>query len=884
MMRNPLFLYETLDALASAGMLSPMPDIIERNLASSIQLREYQVQAFQNFVTYFENENLRKNKQVHTLFHMATGSGKTIIMAGLILYLYTKGYRKFLFFVNQTNILEKTKLNFTDGKSSKYLFAETISYLGREIQIRPVINFAGINRDSKDIYICFTSTQKLHLDLFAPQENSLTYEDFEDDRIVFISDESHHVNTLTKNATMDEEANRRSWEYSVMNAFSRNRDNVLLEFTATADIKDRNVRAKYLDKMITDYPLAKFRQSGYTKDFQNFATDTDLWTRALIALVMSEYRKYLFTDIRQNIKPVIMMKSQYIYESENFYDLFFRKMETLDVAELESLYNFEIKPLQEALAYFTMKHGDLNVLCRSIKDSFTKETSIIMNGAREDNTENQILVNSLEDKNNPIRLIFAVDMLNEGWDVLNLFDIVRLYDTRQSQSGGKIGSYTIKEAQLIGRAARYCPFIAEASQERFQRKYDNDLDNKYRYLETMYFHSKNDSRYINELKQALIATGLQEEDEHILEYKIKDTFKSSDLYLDGLVFSNQREEKERSDVYAVDERLRNKVFSYHTAERRGQVINLFDVQVEDQVDYLRVAEPEVPYEASSIWRYRLKGIPYNIVSGVASGFYELSFSVLKMKYPNLKSLREFLCSEDYIGNITIEISYTGNLETKSIYKAVQSALMTVAKHITEIKQEYQGSTVFEAKRLKSVVKDKKVKLGKIDEEGGRGASQVNNTNTRFALDLAQRDWYIFNDNYGTSEEKLFLRYFDAKIAPQLKAKNLEFYVIRNERIPDLAIYSFNTGERFEPDFLLFIRKRKEQTFSAQQVYVEPKGSHLLLEDAWKEQFLLELTSVASVDESYTFGNEYKIIGLPFFNEEQRLTEFEEAMESFVEAL
>ena len=182
------------------------------------------------------------------------------------------------------------------------------------------------------------------------------------------------------------------------------------------------------------------------------------------------------------------------------------------------------------------------------------------------------------------------------------------------------------------------------------------------------------------------------------------------------------------------------------------------------------------------------------------------------------------------------------------------------------------------------MKDKKVKLGKIDEDGGRGASQINNTNTRFALDLAQRDWYIFNDNYGTSEEKLFLRYFDAKIVPQLKAKNLEFYVIRNERVPDLAIYSFDTGERFEPDFLLFIRKRKEQTFSAQQVYVESKGSHLLLEDAWKEQFLLELTSVASVDESYSFGNEYKIIGLPFFNEEQRLTEFDEVLESFIETL
>ncbi|MEZ4800086.1 MAG: hypothetical protein R2809_09995 [Flavobacteriales bacterium] len=35
------------------------------------------------------------------------------------------------------------------------------------------------------------------------------------------------------------------------------------------------------------------------------------------------------------------------------------------------------------------------------------------------------LLNTLEDENNPIRAVFA-QKLNEGWDVLNLFDIVRL--------------------------------------------------------------------------------------------------------------------------------------------------------------------------------------------------------------------------------------------------------------------------------------------------------------------------------------------------------------------------------------------------------------------------------------------------------------------------
>ena len=47
----------------------------------------------------------------------------------------------------------------------------------------------------------------------------------------------------------------------------------------------------------------------------------------------------------------------------------------------------------------------------------------------------QILLNTLEDLNNPIRAVFAVQKLNEGWDVLNLFDIVRLYDGRDNNKG-----------------------------------------------------------------------------------------------------------------------------------------------------------------------------------------------------------------------------------------------------------------------------------------------------------------------------------------------------------------------------------------------------------------------------------------------------------------
>lgn len=177
------FLYEKLDTLKDINELAPMPDIIEHSLSQNIVLREYQKEAFQYFVTYFEKDGLRKNKQIHTLFHMATGSGKTVMMAGLILYLYTKGYRKFLFFVNQTNILKKTEENFLNALSSKYLFADNLSYLGMKIKVKKVDRFSDTVLDD-DIELLFTTTQKLHTDMWFAKENAPTYTDFENDKIV----------------------------------------------------------------------------------------------------------------------------------------------------------------------------------------------------------------------------------------------------------------------------------------------------------------------------------------------------------------------------------------------------------------------------------------------------------------------------------------------------------------------------------------------------------------------------------------------------------------------------------------------------------------------------------------------------------------------------
>ena len=127
---------------------------------------------------------------------MATGSGKTLMMAGLILYLYEKGYRNFLFFVNSSNIIDKTRDNFLNDTSIKYLFNKSLSSVDKKIALREADNFQTTDNDN--INICFETIQGLHSRLNTPRENSLTYEDFQDQKIVLISDEAHHINVETK--------------------------------------------------------------------------------------------------------------------------------------------------------------------------------------------------------------------------------------------------------------------------------------------------------------------------------------------------------------------------------------------------------------------------------------------------------------------------------------------------------------------------------------------------------------------------------------------------------------------------------------------------------------------------------------------------------------
>ena len=864
------FLYYRIEKMVEDGMLTlqDIPNYVLNNLSRKFVIRDYQEKAFKNVITYLNGNSLRKNKQIHLLFHMATGSGKTYIMAGLILYLYKIGYKDFVFFVNQGTIVEKTKKNFLDKSFGKYLFNEKIIIDGETIEINLSENFQESNNNS--INIKFTTIQKLHEDLGKNQENSITIQDFEDRKVVLIADESHHINSDTKKKlNKNEQMEKDSWEKSINNIFNANKDNMLFEFTATCDLKNKNVIEKYKDKIIFNYTLLKFREDEYTKDFLNLQSTFTPMMRVVQAMLLSQYRLKLFADYKKNIKPVILLKSKSIAENRAFYNEFILYLNnSLSIDDILFIKNQASGITKKMFDYFDKISIDYEILVQELKESFSENHLIIMDGDDKELSEKNKIVNDLENIKNPYRMLFTVDMLNEGWDVLNLFDIVRLYSERQG--GKKISKSTITEAQLIGRGVRYQPFKIYDTDEANKRKYDIDSTNELRVCETLYYHSQQDSKYIEELRKALKEIGFEAKNICEFEYVVKDEFIENPIYKNGKLFINKYVKKSKDDIIGIPENCNSNV-----------EIDLCEYISENSLvsnENLANSKKENIYTNN----YKVKDIAttkYPVVLKALRQYPIMRFSTLKGYFPKLNSIEEFLSNSNYAGRF--ELTIKTNYDTPNnidIYKGLLKLFDKLSTNISNIKEEFEGTKDFIETPLKNYVKNTlRVKVNPDKE--GEGVSQNDiNVNAEYRLNLANEDWFVYNDNYGTTEEKKFVKYFSNKVN-DLKSKYSEVYLIRNER--KLKIYSFDDGARFEPDYILLLREINGVDFIQQQIFIEPKGTHLLKQDEWKEKFLMQIEHNSNAILFHEDGSEYKIIGLPFYNKECRLDKFNNEFEKLI---
>lgn len=328
-----------------------VPNYIVDNLRH--KLRPYQEQALRQFI-YTQRSDTADIAFNHLLFHMATGSGKTLVLAGTILFLFKeKGHQNFIFFVNSDAIIKKTYDNLTNTGSSKYLFRKDgIVIDGEQITIQ-VVDVFPANPAENTIYLKFTTIQKLHMDLTNPRENGLTYESLENTKIVLLADEAHHINVLTrsdKRKLNTKEKQERTWEYTVSKLLRLNQENRLLEFTATIDLTKDALFHKYSDKIVYQYDLKRFMTDGYSKNVVLLRANEDDEKKMLHAMLLSQYRKYIAKENGIYLKPIILFKSNKIAISKTANQNFLSLVENLTVSQLEKIIQNGLSVFQNKLS------------------------------------------------------------------------------------------------------------------------------------------------------------------------------------------------------------------------------------------------------------------------------------------------------------------------------------------------------------------------------------------------------------------------------------------------------------------------------------------------------------------------------------------------------
>ena len=844
-----------------------IPDSITRNLNPAFTIREYQEEAFARFIHCFNEDFPDKETPLHLLFNMATGSGKTLIMAGLILYLYEKRYRNFLFFVNSTNIIKKTEDNFLNPLASKYLFNREIYIGGRRVALRQVENFEGVNENA--INICFTTIQQLHLDMTADRENAPTLEDFADKRIVFLSDEAHHMNVQTRAAQLELELVDRkpSWENTVERIFKSNEANLLLEFTATHDYENLTMVEKYRNKVIYRYDLKDFRKGRFSKEIELVKSDFGREDRVLQAIILNHYKQHVAAKYGIQLKPVILFKAQktIAQSRENKAD-FRRLIDELTGSQIDRIRASEVEIVQRAFRFFDENDISSERLAQRLKSDFQERYCLSVNNEEEKET-NQILVNTLEDRNNPIRAIFAVQKLNEGWDVLNLFDIVRCYETRDSRFN-RPGRTTISEAQLIGRGARYFPFVLpesddgtdhSPSDEKFRRKFDRDLDHDLRVLEELHYHSVNDSRYITEIRTALVEQGIIDETVLPRKLELKDSFKKTDLYRYGFVWLNDRVLRDYQDVTSFADLATLSV----QAENHEHPIHSASGGMTTAMEE-GVSEATQEIDRQSI---RLVDIEQNIVQSAIARNPFFTFASLKRYFPQLTSMDEFRTSENYLGGLAI--TFRGDLSQleDTPLEKLRACCDLLGKVESELRKQitdYKGTTQFHRKQIDAVFTDKTLNLNvstsRVDERFDEHFIRV-------------KDWFAFDALYGTSEERELVKLLGRWIRESEEIYE-EIYLLRNER--HFALYNFSDGRAFEPDFVLVLDRIQGEPLTY-QLFIEPKGEYLQNRDRWKEDFLKQICAEYTGPEYHgrtlIENRRYRIIGVPTFFDSKHKDEF-----------
>src|SRR5699024_4103241 len=173
--------------------------------------RYYQDEALRFFHYSQAAKEFRYRNVNHVLFNMATGSGKTDLMAGLVLYLYQEqGYQNFLFLVNRNGVLSKTVDNLTNVAADKYLYTPQIEIKGERRSIRQEQCPPRVQGKNSS-YTKLAPVQRIGADVYAQKGNAMGEEDYARNKVTILGEEAHDYSASTKS----EKETEQSWENAI---------------------------------------------------------------------------------------------------------------------------------------------------------------------------------------------------------------------------------------------------------------------------------------------------------------------------------------------------------------------------------------------------------------------------------------------------------------------------------------------------------------------------------------------------------------------------------------------------------------------------------------------------------------------------------------------
>lgn len=822
-----------------------VPEYVKANLKD--ELRYYQKEAFRRF-QFMQDNTLVSGisdagyQRKHLLFNMATGAGKTMVMASLILYLYKEfNYQSFIFMVNTEAIIKKTQENMLNSQSSKYLFNPKGIFIdGQQIVIQSVENFPAV-KDKHTIYLKLTTIQKLHGEINRPRENSLSLESLEDENIIILGDEAHHFNASTKK----EKEQEQSWENTINKMLYLRTNNKLLEFSATVNMDDKNISQKYKDKIIYKYDLGQFMMDGYSKNVLRLQSSDNDSDKMKDAVLLSQYRKLIARENGIfNFKPIVMFKSSKIKISEQKQKEFSSIVESLTA---ENLFTYiqqrkttvvTNSTLEKVFTYYLKQ--DLNTIIREIQEDFEPRNILNANEKNMLSVDNAILLNTLENINNPIRVIFAVAKLNEGWDVLNLYDIVRI-----SEGAGITRNSTDGEAQLVGRGARYFPYEYN-NKKSFVRRFDNEA-NDLRFLETLHYHTINEKGYLANLEKSLNAVNLissRDETVQILATRLKSSFKKTKAYQKGSLFVNKSRKTTAKDYSSLEK------FTIPKEWETEFITSTIETDYLGKIKQETIIERRVqPLKVDK--RFFKKAIQRN-------SFYR--FSNIKKYLPLLKSNEELLSSKNYFSGVSIMVSIPkeqniSDLSAKEKLEIVDRFLAYCEEKIRKNYKKEIGLKVFGPVTIKETLRDYEVVVPKF--ETGRVTQRIE------LHQMKTKDWFVYEDAIMNRLEYAMVELMETFVY-DLKEKYQQVYLIRNdEKATRYKLTEFGGPRGFMPDFILYLEKED----FVYQVFVEPKGEDREKEDAWKQEMLYAMND--SDIEIVGENDSIRLMGVKFYNSKNK---------------